>query len=59
MQKLKHHKKNAEALSDSSKEIGPELNTEKIKYMFMPRQHTAGQNHDTKVANKSFKKWQT
>jgi hypothetical protein len=35
-------KKNAEALLDASKEIGLEVNSEKIKYMFMSRHQTAG-----------------
>jgi hypothetical protein len=51
--------KNAEALLDVSKEIGLEVNSEKTKYMFMSRHQTAGQSNYIRVANKSFKKWQS
>jgi hypothetical protein len=47
-------KKNAKALLDVSKEIGLEVNSEKSKYMFMPRHQRAGQNNYIRVANKSF-----
>jgi hypothetical protein len=47
---------NIEALLDASKEIGLKVNSEKTKYMFMPRHQTAGQNNDIRVANKSFEK---
>jgi hypothetical protein len=53
-------KKNAEAeVLDASKEIGLEVNSEKTKYMFMPRHQTAGQSNYMSVANKSFEKWQS
>jgi hypothetical protein len=39
-------KKNTETLTDSSKEAGLEVNTEKIKYMFLSRHQNAGQNHN-------------
>jgi hypothetical protein len=48
-------KKNTESLIDSSKEVGPEVNTEKTKYMFLSRHQNAGQNHDIKIANRCFK----
>jgi hypothetical protein len=48
--------KNVEALLDASKEIGLEVNSEKTKYMFMPRHQTAGQSSYIRVANKSFEK---
>jgi transcriptional regulator NrdR family protein len=51
-------KKNAESLLDASKEIGMEVNSEKIKYMFMSRLQTAGQSNYIRVANKSFEKVQ-
>jgi hypothetical protein len=35
---------------DASKEVGIEANTEKTKYIFMSRHHTAGQNHYTRVS---------
>jgi hypothetical protein len=47
-------KENAEALLDASKEAGLEVNTENSKYMFMSHQN-AGQNHNGKTTNKSFK----
>jgi hypothetical protein len=43
--------KNAEAVLDTSKEIGLEVNSEKTKYMFM-----SGQSNYIRVANKSFEK---
>jgi hypothetical protein len=46
--------KNLEALLDTSKEIGLEINYEKTKYMFMYRHQTAGQSNYIRVANKSF-----
>jgi hypothetical protein len=49
-------KKNAESLLDASKEIGLEINSEKTKYMFMPRHQTAGQSNYIRVANKSLEK---
>jgi hypothetical protein len=42
-----------------SKEIGLEVNCEKIKYMFMSRHQVAGQCNYKRVANKSFEKWQS
>jgi hypothetical protein len=45
-------KKNTETLIDGSKEVGPEVNTEKTKYMSLFRHKIAGQNHD--IANKCF-----
>jgi hypothetical protein len=43
-------KKNTEALLDAfSKDVDPEINAEKTKYMFTSRHQTAGQNH--KLAN--------
>jgi hypothetical protein len=41
---------------DASKEIGLEVNSEKTKYMFMPRHQTAGQSNYIRVANKSIEK---
>jgi hypothetical protein len=48
-------KKNIEALSDASKEVKLEVNTQKIKYMFMPHHHNARQNHNIKTHNQFFK----
>jgi hypothetical protein len=44
-------KKNVEILIDASKEVGLEVNTEKIKYMLLSHNQTAGQNHDIMIAN--------
>jgi hypothetical protein len=46
---------NNTALLDTNREVGLEVNTEKMKYMFMPCHQTAGQNHDSLIAKKSFK----
>jgi hypothetical protein len=46
--------KNAETLLDASKEIGLEVNAEKTMYMLPSRHQNAGQNHDIKIANRSF-----
>jgi hypothetical protein len=43
-----------EALINSSKEVGLEVNTETSKYMLLSRHENAGQNHDIKIANKCF-----
>jgi hypothetical protein len=47
-------KKNTETSTDSSKEVGLEVNTEKTKYMLLSRHQNAGQNHDIKRANRCF-----
>jgi hypothetical protein len=47
-------KKNTDALLDSSKEVGLEVNPEKTKYMLMSRRQKIGQKHSIKVANRSF-----
>jgi hypothetical protein len=47
-------KKNTETLTEASKEIGLEVNTERTKYMLLSCQQNAGQNHDKKIANTSF-----
>jgi hypothetical protein len=44
------------ALVVASKEIGPEVNAEKTKYMVMSRNQNAGQNHNIKIDNKSFER---
>jgi len=38
-------KKNTEALSEASREVGLEVNTEKTKYMVMSQRQNAAQNH--------------
>jgi hypothetical protein len=41
--------------TDVSMEVGPEINTEKTKYMLLSRHWNAGQNWDVEIANRSFK----
>jgi hypothetical protein len=41
-------------LSEASKEVGLEVNTEKIKYMIMFCHKIAGKNHDLVIGDKSF-----
>jgi hypothetical protein len=47
-------KKNTYALNDISKEVDLEVNAEKTKYTLMCRHQNAGQNHNVKIANRSF-----
>jgi hypothetical protein len=47
-------KKNTEALLDTSKEVGPEVNPEKTKYMFMSCNKKIGQRYRIKTAKRSF-----
>jgi hypothetical protein len=47
-------KRNTEALVDTSKEIGLEVNAEKTKYMVMSGDRNGGQNYNIKLDNKSF-----
>jgi hypothetical protein len=47
-------KKNTEMLTDASKEVGLEINTEKTKYMLLPHHQNAGQNHGMRLATRSF-----
>jgi hypothetical protein len=44
-------KKNTEASSDASKEVGLEVNQERTKYMLMSRSQKMGQKHSIKLAN--------
>jgi hypothetical protein len=46
--------KNTETLIDTSKEVGLEVNVEKIKYMLVSRNQNAGQNLEIKIRNISF-----
>jgi hypothetical protein len=45
-------RKNKQALIDVSKEVGPEVNTEKTKCMFMTRRQNAKQIHKVKTASR-------
>jgi hypothetical protein len=47
-------KKKTENLVDASNEFDLEVNTEKTKYLLLPRHQNAGQNYDLKAANRSF-----
>jgi hypothetical protein len=47
-------KKNTETVTDTSKEVGLEVNAEKTKYMLLSHHQNAGQNHNIKIANRSF-----
>jgi hypothetical protein len=47
-------KNNTEYLIVTSKEVDSEVNTEKTKYMLLSHHQNAGQNHDMKVAKRSF-----
>jgi hypothetical protein len=47
-------KKNTETLTDASKEVGLEVNTEKTKYMLLSRHQNARQIYDIKIVNKCF-----
>jgi hypothetical protein len=47
-------KKHKETLSDTSKEVGLEINVDKTKYMLLSRHQKVGQNRDIKIANMSF-----
>jgi hypothetical protein len=47
-------KENTKTLIDASKEVALKVNVKKIKHMLMSHHQNAGQNHDIKVANRSF-----
>jgi hypothetical protein len=47
-------KKNTEILTDASKDVGLEVNTEKTKYMLLSRRQIAGQNHYIYIAKCCF-----
>ena len=49
-------KKNTEILVVARKEIGLEVNTDKTKYMEMPRDQNAGRSHIIKNDNSSFER---
>jgi hypothetical protein len=46
--------KTPEALIDASKDVGLEVNAENTKYVLLSRHQNAEQNHDVKIANRSF-----
>jgi sorting nexin-29 len=47
-------KKNTEALSDASKEVGLEVNPEKTKCMLMSCSQKMGKKHSIRIVNRSF-----
>jgi hypothetical protein len=48
-------KKNTEALTDPTKKVGREINTQKTKYyVLMSRHRNAWQTRNIKLANRSF-----
>jgi hypothetical protein len=49
-------KKNTEIVIDACKEVSPEINVEKTKYILLSRQQNVGQHRDIKIANRSFEK---
>jgi hypothetical protein len=51
---IRYHKKITQTLTDASKEVGLEVNTEKIKYMLLSHHQNAGQSHDMKIGNSCF-----
>jgi hypothetical protein len=46
--------KNTQTLIDASKEVGLDVNVEKMKYMMVSRDQNAGQNREIKIGNRSF-----
>ena len=49
-------KRNAVALVVAGKEIGLDVNVDKVKYMVMSRYRRVGRSHSTKINNSSFKR---
>jgi hypothetical protein len=47
-------KENAENLVVASKEMGREVNADKIRFMFMSRDQDAGRSHNIKTDNSSY-----
>jgi hypothetical protein len=52
-------KEKAEAFVVASKETGLEVNSDKTKYMVMPRDQTAGRSYSMKIDNSSLKRWKS
>ena len=49
-------KENAEALVVATKEIGLEVNADKMKYMVMSQDRNAGRGHSVKIDNTSIER---
>jgi hypothetical protein len=47
-------RKNTETLTEVSKEVGLEINMEKIKYVLLSHHQNADQSRDIEIANRSF-----
>jgi hypothetical protein len=47
-------KKNTETLLEASREVGPEINAEEMKYMIMSRHPNSGQNQNIRTVNELF-----
>jgi hypothetical protein len=47
-------KKNTKTLIDAIKKVSQEVNAEKTKYMLLSRHQNSEQNHDIRVAKRSF-----
>jgi hypothetical protein len=43
-----------ESLLEASRDVGPEINAERTKYMVMSRHPNSGQNQNIRIANESF-----
>jgi hypothetical protein len=52
--KIETINKTTETLIDASKEVGLEVNVEKMKYMLLSRDQSSDQNRDIKIGNRSF-----
>jgi hypothetical protein len=48
------HKEKHKTLIYASKDADLEVNTEKTKYMLLSHHQNSGENHDMKIANRSF-----
>jgi hypothetical protein len=47
-------KENTETFLEASRDVGLEINTEKVKYMIMSRHLNSGQNQNIRTTNESF-----
>jgi hypothetical protein len=52
-------KENTESLLEASRDVGLEINAEKVKYMIMSRHLNSGQNQNIRIANESFESMAT
>jgi hypothetical protein len=49
-------KENSETLLEANRDIGPEINAEKTKYMIVSCHPNSGKNWNVRIANESFEK---